>query len=649
MLAPKSFLFGICSAIVASPLAFAAELAELDLDSAIPTVLTPVRLQQPRTEVPASVTVIDRQLIEASGITKLPEIFRLVPGTSVGARSGWNYVVSYHGTTYRDSRRMQVMIDGRSIYQAGLATIDWNDIPLAVEDIERIEIVRGPDTAAYGANAFLGVINIITRHPDDSPRLRLKASRGSGSTEAYYGSTSGTLGDSSYRVTANGRRDSGFDENRYGANRRDSSNLQLFTTRWALTPLDNWNLDLQAGYKTGQVTSDFSEGELSGNDPFVREWYASAVSQHYLTSHNSVKWQIDGAGQHRDSQWRACAAIPILLCGDINEDGTNQRTDFDLQDTLIGDNPWKLVSGVHAQYQRANSETFYNGTVQRSTYQLFANFEYRFLPQWSATVAGSQEYAETIGQNFSPRVALLFFPTENHTLRAVYSEAIRTPDLFETKADWQYTATNVTPALFGSTLKVPPRAVAPGDLREENIRSREVGYYGLWLNRTLQVDLKWFWDDLTDLSSGALTIDSFDPANIGSVKQQGFETEIDYRVNSYLRLRSTYALIHSHSPENYIFSYRDTTFTPEHAATATAIIDWPAGWQFATNYYFANELNNRKYSRIDTRLQKSIPISGGELRVAGTLLHDLSGQGDLFADNLYNSPNRLLFSLDLIF
>jgi iron complex outermembrane receptor protein len=231
----------------------------------------------------------------------------------------------------------------------------------------------------------------------------------------------------------------------------------------------------------------------------------------------------------------------------------------------------------------------------------------------------------------------------------VYSEAIRTPDLFETKADWQYTAINVKPNVLGSSLKIPLHGVATGDLREENIRSREIGYYGLWLNRSLQVDLKWFWDDLNDLSSGALTIDSFDPANTGSLKQQGFETEIDYRVNAYLRLRSTYALIHSYTPETYLTSYRDTTFTPEHAATASAIIDWPAGWQLATNYYFANELNARKYSRIDTRLQKALAIPGGELRIAGTLLHDLSGQGDLFADNLYNSPNRLLFSLDLIF
>ncbi len=178
--------------------AHGAELDDEQLGSlAVPEVLTPVRLKQPRTEVPASVTVIDRELIEASGVRELAEVLRLVPGMVVSQRSGWDSVVSYHGTNRRNSRRMQVLIDGRSVYQAGLATIEWSDIPLAIEDIERIEITRGPDTAAYGANAFLGIINIISKHPDDSERLRLKLTRGSSGTENYYASTSGNLPNSS--------------------------------------------------------------------------------------------------------------------------------------------------------------------------------------------------------------------------------------------------------------------------------------------------------------------------------------------------------------------------------------------------------------------------------------------------------------------
>lgn len=668
MLAPRLLAAILGLAPLTSAFTQADELDPAVLETAIPTVLTPVRLKQARTEVPASVTVIDRQLIEASGLRQLAEVFRLVPGTSVGARDGWNYVVSYHGTTYRDSRRMQVMVDGRSVYQAGLATIDWNDIPVAVEDIERIEIVRGPDTAAYGANAFLGVVNIATRHPDDSPTLRLKASRGSGSTEDYYGSTSGKLGTSSYRITANGRRDSGFDENRYGNDRRDSTNLSVFNSRWTLAPLENWSLDLQGGYKYGQYTEDMGTTDITPGDHHVRDWFFSATSQHFLSPHNSVKWQLDFGGQHEDAGWRTCSpagsiGIPrtvvarsALVCGDINEDGTNQRTDLDVQDTLVGEAPWQLVSGFHLQHQRANSQTYYDGSVSRSTVQLFANYEYRFLPSWSATVGGSQEYADSIGQNFSPRLALLFLPSDEHSFRAVYSEAIRTPDLFELSANWSYTATNITTAewapipLLGSSIKIPLRAVAPGTMREETIRSRELGYYGLWYKRRLQTDLKWFWDDLNDLSSSSLTLSNFNPANEGAVNQTGFETEVDFRVTPLLRLRTTYALINSNThglprPNNY----RDYEFTPRHSGSASAIIELPTNWQVSSNYFYANKVNSNKFSRADVRIQKTLKFSSSTLRVAGIIQHDFSGQGDIFVDNLYDSPNRLLATMDLLF
>ncbi len=643
------------------------ELDESGFETPIPMVLTPVRLKQPRTEVPASVTVIDRQLIEASGARQLPELFRLVPGTSVAARDGWNYVVSYHGTTHRDSRRMQVMVDGRSVYQAGLATIDWNDIPLALEDIERIEIVRGPDTAAYGANAFLGVINIVTRHPDDSPSLRLKASNGSGNTEDYYGSTSGTLGNSSYRISANTRRDAGFDSDRDDNDRRDSTNLQLVNTRWEVSPQDNWNLDLRAGYKYGQYTDDLSTGDLTTPDHDVSDWFFSSSSEHFLSPRNSLKWQIDFAGQRDETEWRTCSragdiGIPrsvvpraTLICGEINESGTNERLDFDLQDTLIGVAPWKLVMGLHVQQQTADSKTYYQGKVERSTYQLFANYEYRFLSQWSFTLGGSQEYADTIGQNFSPRAALLFFPNENHSIRAVYSEAIRTPDLFETKADWSYNAKDVTFAdgspisFLGSTIKIPLRAVSPGDLREETITSRELGYYGLWLNRRLQTDIKWFWDELDNLTSSSLSITSFNPRNDGNVDQQGFETEIDFRVVDNLRLRGTYALINSNIDHLYSGSFRDYEFTPRKSGSASAIFDFFDSWQLSSNYFYAYSINGQKVSRLDTRLQKSFNVGSGELRAASTVQHYFSRDGDLFDDNLYDSANRLLFTLDLIF
>ena len=91
----------------------------------IPMVLSATRLQQSFFDVPAAVTIIDRQMIEQSGVREIPELLRMVPGMVVGYDSSSSAFVSYHGTSADMARRMQVLVDGRSIYQPLLASVDW--------------------------------------------------------------------------------------------------------------------------------------------------------------------------------------------------------------------------------------------------------------------------------------------------------------------------------------------------------------------------------------------------------------------------------------------------------------------------------------------------------------------------------------------
>lgn len=167
---------------------------DLFLDgSALPEVLTATRLKQSPAAVPGSMTVLDNELIRASGARDISELLRLVPGMMVGAISGNQATVNYHGTNASEARRMQVLIDGRSVYRAGLATVDWSDIPVAMEDIERIEVFRGPNTVSYGANALMAVVNIITRAPANSHGTRFKVTRGQRGISDWYASQ-GTAG-----------------------------------------------------------------------------------------------------------------------------------------------------------------------------------------------------------------------------------------------------------------------------------------------------------------------------------------------------------------------------------------------------------------------------------------------------------------------
>lgn len=621
------------------------------LDLPIPQVLTPVRLKQPRTEVPASVTVIDRELIDAAGVREIPELLRLVPGMVSAARSGWDYVVSYHGTNRRNSRRMQVLIDGRSIYQAGLATIEWTDIPLAMEDIERIEITRGPNTAAYGANAFLGIINIITKHPDDSSRVRVKATRGSNGTEDYYASTSGNVADSSYRLTVAKRRDNGFDRRDDDSERVDSKDPYFVNGRWLLASSDAWNLGFQFGYKNGKKTEDLNGINLTAPDQHVKDYYASISSEAFLSDNNSIKMQLDYSRTRYVSEYRTCEDFGIIVCGDIDDNTSNTRVDFDLQDTWLGGKDWKLVGGAHVQRESANSRTFYNGSRDRTNYQLFANYEYRFLPQWSATVAGSEEKQSDGGTNFSPRLAMLFQPNDNHTFRLVYSEAIRTPDFYENNLDYNYYATNITPSGLLEEPFVQEMKKSLGDLHEEHIRSREFGYYGLYFNRLLEVDMKVFNDDLTDLISENLANMKLVPTNSTSMNQTGFEAEVNLRATSRLRIHANFAQINSHGSSSGDSSnaHNESTLTPHHVGSAGAIYSFDRDITLSSFYYYAYPVNNLKLSRWDTRLAKQFRIGPASLTLSGTAQHYFNKYSNYFSDNLYDSPNQVYVSADIAF
>jgi len=110
----------------------------------LPIILSATRLAQPLNEVPIAMTVIDREMIDASGARTIPDLLRLVPGFQMGYFDGNSPVVTYHGLGSEQSRRVQVLIDGRSVYVPTLAAIQWSNLIIGIEEIERIEVIRGP-------------------------------------------------------------------------------------------------------------------------------------------------------------------------------------------------------------------------------------------------------------------------------------------------------------------------------------------------------------------------------------------------------------------------------------------------------------------------------------------------------------------------
>lgn len=185
--------------------------------SELPIVASVSRLPQRQADAPSSVTVIDRAMIKASGARALSDVFRLVPGFQTFAKSDAAPRVNYHGVSDDNefAPRVQVLVDGRSLYSPLFrGGVNWTLVPVALEDIERIEVVRGSNTTSYGANAFLGVINIITVDPALVRGVSVAGNHGTQGVRDYTVRTGGSLGESgNFRFTYQHMKDRGLNDN----------------------------------------------------------------------------------------------------------------------------------------------------------------------------------------------------------------------------------------------------------------------------------------------------------------------------------------------------------------------------------------------------------------------------------------------------
>ncbi len=136
------------------------------------------RKAQKLLDVPAAVFVITQDDIQRSGATSIPEVLRIVPGLEVARINGSEWAISARGFNRRYANKLLVLIDGRTVYDTLNGGVFWNLQDMVLEDIDRIEVIRGPGGTLWGANAANGIINIITKHSVETQGNLLSAGHG---------------------------------------------------------------------------------------------------------------------------------------------------------------------------------------------------------------------------------------------------------------------------------------------------------------------------------------------------------------------------------------------------------------------------------------------------------------------------------------
>lgn len=155
---------------------------ETDVFADIPTVSSGSRMEQMPYNSPSSVTVITSDMIKALAPNSLVEVFRLAPSFISFYINGSLPGVSGHDSTDDDPRRLEVRVNGRSVYLPSYPTVHWESLGITPDDIDRIEMVRGSNVPAYGSNAIMGAINIITKSPLKESGTHITATLGDKNT-----------------------------------------------------------------------------------------------------------------------------------------------------------------------------------------------------------------------------------------------------------------------------------------------------------------------------------------------------------------------------------------------------------------------------------------------------------------------------------
>ena len=545
----------------------------------LPVVLTASRLPQPLHEAPGAVTVIDRELIAATGYRELARVLRLVPGMQVGQERGHAQWVTYHGLSNDFPTEMQVLVDGRSVISpSAFGGVDWSALPLTVGEIDRIEVVRGTNANGFGANAFLGVINIITRHGADLPGASGTLRAGNDELRDGAAAWSGGEGPHALRVSAATRRDDGFD----GLD--DARRMDVLTLRgdWQVSTDDS--LMLRAGASHGRRGEGYADSVFGNNAP--RDSRNRNHALHLQWRHSpgaNEEWLLSyyrNAERIRD-EWAASAA-PLFPRVPLDRNRDSVRDNVELQHRSMPSATLQLVWGAEARRDRVDAPfLFFGGNPPTQyLYRLFGNAEWRPLAPLTVNLGAAQEKYSGASPRFSPRLFANWQATPSDTLRAGYARAWRQRNLFELFGDIR--------AIDPATNAVLVRPFLPNpDLRQTRIDAVEVGYLGRFRRWNTTLDVRLFNERIAGF---IVRVPQPDPAPapllsafLGSTRYENLDRTVTLRGIEYqltTRPRAGTELRLTHTLVDRSFGARNIDDrTAPYTASLSWLQDYGRGWR----------------------------------------------------------------------
>jgi iron complex outermembrane recepter protein len=584
------------------------DLASQSLEDLMNVEVTSVsKKEQKLSRVAAAISVITKEDIRRSGATNIPDILRMVPGLDVAQIDSNTWAISARGLNEQFSDKLLVMIDGRSVYTPTFGGVYWDTLDVPLEDIERIEVVRGPGGTVWGANAVNGVINIITRKASETQGGLVVAGGGNLAEEFGTVQYGGSLGKSTdYRAYAMYRNQ----DHLPGLNGEPGG--------------DGWNA-LRGGFRVDSGVTAADKVTLEGN------LYAGQVGQGVL---GLVPGEVspehgDLSGGDAQAVWNHTyserAASTLQVSFDRYERNVPFRDNRDTLDVAFQDYfSWgqrqNIIWGVDYRYTSHDSNSaaiFYDPSD--NTRQLFSTFvqdEIEILhKRLYFTVGTKVEHNDYNGFDALPSVRLAWQPNQKQTLWTAISRAERTPSSGDV-------ADRVSGGTPPGTPGIPILLVLSGDphFKNEELIAYEAGYRAS-LTDSFSVDLSAYfnsYDDLRTLETRVpMLVSTPGPphlvlplafANEMHGEAHGLEIAGTWKPASRWKIKGGYAFerVHVHldpTSNDTVLSADAQGGSPHHGAQLQSHLDLGHGLDWDASAYFADRrtaLGVPSHTRVDS-------------------------------------------------
>ncbi|MGE5340390.1 MAG: TonB-dependent receptor plug domain-containing protein [Candidatus Omnitrophota bacterium] len=498
----------------------------------IPIIYTSSRKPQPITEAASTIDIITSEDIRHSGATNIPDLLRRVPGVDVITIDAKNQQVSIRGLNFCTTHYLLVLIDDRTVYTDFHGNVFWDSFPVGLDEIDRIEVVKSPSSSIYGANAFCGVINIITKKPEDIDGTKFNITGGTSNTIISSFLAGRRKENFSYKISGE------WNHTNEGVK---SNRIASYTARL------NANFEYRFNEKNKLTLS--GGGNLSPDKNLLAGPFMGVAKEKFENVYFRLDYKISNLNfrtfikkEDLNLFWPKCF-IDMNTKNPFQINGKFTTADFELLHSFFFNiiKPQSFIWGISFRINYAKKNQVIPENKSQSLFSLFLEDEIEITDKLRITMGGRYDNYQLIESKISPRFNVFYSLSPKDKLRISFAKAFRSPSFVES-----FVRLNARIDLLAQIFYN-----FKGDkenLKAESVEAYEFGYMSM-ISEFLTFKLNLFYNKYSNLMAATLpdplTGNSFVKSGI-KASGIGGEISLDFSTTKGISGFVNYAFQHNH-------------------------------------------------------------------------------------------------------